>query len=234
MCSSDLMINSMPTAKVAVTDSSIINMERLRGLTNRGFMTAKNNQIPAKISGIASKWTLRRADSVSCNVDRVSMEGQALQRCWPGADASKRAGANPACGTGGGRGGDGRARETVRSGVPGARRARFRRMVCGDCAPNLDRPGKVGMRDLFKYWAEREELEYSLETGATDQLIRGDWYRASPQSRRNTPEFMTVFGDVIRDELGIETLAQAQTRLTESVLVQVRLSSAPSVVQLPA
>ena len=40
-------------------------------------------------------------------------------------------------------------------------------------------------------------------------------------------EHYGTFGDVIRDELGIETLAQAQTRLTESVLVQVRLSSAP-------
>ena len=39
-------------------------------------------------------------------------------------------------------------------------------------------------------------------------------------------EHYGTFGDVIRDELGIETLAQAQTRLTESVLVQVRLSSA--------
>ena len=37
-------------------------------------------------------------------------------------------------------------------------------------------------------------------------------------------EHYGTFGDVIRDELGIETLAQAQTRLTESVLVQVRLS----------
>ena len=35
-------------------------------------------------------------------------------------------------------------------------------------------------------------------------------------------EHYGTFGDVIRDELGIETLAQAQTRLTESVLVQVR------------
>jgi hypothetical protein len=36
----------------------------------------------------------------------------------------------------------------------------FVQFFYGDCAPNLDRPCRVGMRELFNYLANREELEY--------------------------------------------------------------------------
>ena len=53
------------------------------------------------------------------------------------------------------------------------------------------------MRELFNYLANREELEYSLESDADDPLITGGCYRAPPQSRWNTPEFMAIFADVV-------------------------------------
>ena len=76
--------------------------------------------------------------------------------------------------------------------------AAFVEFFYGDCAPNLDRPRRVGVRELFHYLASREELEYSLEADKDDPLIPGGCYRAPPQSRWNSPEFMAVFADVVR------------------------------------
>ena len=76
--------------------------------------------------------------------------------------------------------------------------AAFVEFFYGDCAPNLARPQKVGMRELFHYLASREELEYSLAADKDDPLIPDGCYRAPSQSRWNTPEFMAIFADVIR------------------------------------
>ena len=76
--------------------------------------------------------------------------------------------------------------------------AAFVEFFYGDCAPNLARPRKVGLRELFHYLAIREELEYSLEADKDDPLIPGGCYRAPSQSRWNTPEFMAIFADVVR------------------------------------
>ena len=76
--------------------------------------------------------------------------------------------------------------------------AAFVEFFYGDCAPNLARPQKVGLRELFHYLATREELEYSLEADKDDPLIPGGCYRAPSQSRWNTPEFMAIFADVVR------------------------------------
>ena len=81
---------------------------------------------------------------------------------------------------------------------PQAWSAAFVQFFYGDCAPNLDRPQKVCMRNLFCYLAEREELQYTLDTDAADPLIPGGCYKAPSQSRWNTPEFMAVFSDVVR------------------------------------
>ena len=81
---------------------------------------------------------------------------------------------------------------------PAAWPAAFVEFFYGDCAPNLDRPRRVGVRQLFHYLANREELEYSLEADKDDPLIPGGCYRAPPQSRWNTPEFMAIFADVVR------------------------------------
>ena len=92
----------------------------------------------------------------------------------------------------------------IRSGKPenmfeaSAWPAAFVEFFYGDCAPNLDRPQRVGIRQLFHYLASREELEYSLETDRDDPLIPEGCYRAPPQSRWNSPEFMAVFADVVR------------------------------------
>ena len=92
----------------------------------------------------------------------------------------------------------------IRSGKPvnmfeaSAWPAAFVEFFYGDCAPNLDRPQRVGIRQLFHYLASREELEYSLETDRDDPLIPEGCYRAPPQSRWNSPEFMPVFADVVR------------------------------------
>ena len=92
----------------------------------------------------------------------------------------------------------------IRSGKPvnmfeaAAWPAAFVEFMYGDCAPNLARPQRVGIRELFYYLASREELEYSLETDKDDPLIPGGCYRAPSQSRWNTPEFMAIFADVVR------------------------------------
>jgi len=65
----------------------------------------------------------------------------------------------------------------------------FVQFFYGDCAPNLDRPRRLGMRELFNYLANREELEHSLEPDIDDPLPEG-CYRATTQSRWNTPEFI--------------------------------------------
>lgn len=46
----------------------------------------------------------------------------------------------------------------------------------GDCAPNLDRPAKIGWRRLFRYLMSREELEYHLASDKDDPLIPGGRY----------------------------------------------------------
>ena len=76
--------------------------------------------------------------------------------------------------------------------------AAFVEFFYGDCAPNLARPQRVGLRELFCYLATREELEYSLEGDKDDALIPGGCYRAPAQSRWNTPEIMAIFADVVR------------------------------------
>ena len=76
--------------------------------------------------------------------------------------------------------------------------AAFVEFFYGDCAPNLARPRKIGLRELFLYLATREELEYSLEADKDDPLIPGGCYRAPSNSRYNTPEFMAIFADVVR------------------------------------
>jgi len=81
---------------------------------------------------------------------------------------------------------------------PPAWSAAFVEFFYGDCAPNLDRPQRVGVRELFDYLASREESEYSLEADKDDPLIPGGCYRASPQSRWNSHEFMAIFADVVR------------------------------------
>ena len=92
----------------------------------------------------------------------------------------------------------------IRSGKPvnifdaAAWPAAFVEFMYGDCAPNLARPRRVGIRELFCYLASREELEYSLEADKDDPLIPGGCYRAPSQSRWNTPEFMAIFADVVR------------------------------------
>ena len=83
--------------------------------------------------------------------------------------------------------------------------AAFVEFFYGDCAPNLERPRKVGVRELFDYLASREELEYSLTSDKENPLIPGGCYRAPPQSRWNTPEFMAIFADVVRKILILQT-----------------------------
>ena len=92
----------------------------------------------------------------------------------------------------------------IRSGKPvnmfeaAAWPAAFVEFMYGDCAPNLARPRRVGLRELFHYLATREELEYRLEADKDDPLLPGGRYRAPSQSRWNTPEFMAIFADVVR------------------------------------
>ena len=92
----------------------------------------------------------------------------------------------------------------IRSGKPvntfeaAAWPAAFVEFFYGDCAPNLARPQKAGLRELFHYLATREELEYSLEADKDDPLIPDGCYRAPSQSRWNTPEFIAIFADVVR------------------------------------
>jgi len=92
----------------------------------------------------------------------------------------------------------------IRSGKPvnmfdaAAWAAAFVEFMYGDCTPNLARPRRVGIRELFYYLASREELEYTLETDKDDPLIPGGCYKAPSQSRWNTPEFMAIFADVVR------------------------------------
>ena len=61
----------------------------------------------------------------------------------------------------------------------------------GDCAPNLERPTKIGWRRLFNYLMNREELEYHLKGDSSR-------YVASTHSRWDTPEFAEVFVDTLR------------------------------------
>ena len=81
---------------------------------------------------------------------------------------------------------------------PAAWMAAFVEFFYGDCAPNLARPQRVGLRELFYYLATREELEYSLEADKDDPLIPEGCCRAPSQSRWNTPEFMAIFADAVR------------------------------------
>ena len=85
--------------------------------------------------------------------------------------------------------------------------AAFVQLFYGDCAPNLDRPQRVGTKHLFKYLLEREELEYKLASDEVDPLVPGGRYRAPPHSRWNTPEFTAVFADTLR-KMAILTTTQ--------------------------
>ena len=89
--------------------------------------------------------------------------------------------------------------------------AAFVEFFYGDCSPNLDRPQKVSVRELFDYLASREELEYSLASDKENPLIRGGCYRAPTQSRWNTPEFMAIFADVVRKIQILQTTAPMWT-----------------------
>ena len=65
----------------------------------------------------------------------------------------------------------------------------------GDCAPNLQRPAKIGWRSLFRYLMNREELEYHLDS---DVETYGKRYTANSDSRWNTPEVAALAADAIR------------------------------------
>ena len=65
----------------------------------------------------------------------------------------------------------------------------------GGCAPNLERPAKISWCLLFRYLMNREELEYHLDT---DVANYGTRYKANPDSRWNTPEFVALAADVVR------------------------------------
>jgi hypothetical protein len=62
----------------------------------------------------------------------------------------------------------------IRSGKPvnmfeaAAWPATFAEFFYGDCAPNLARPQRLGLRELCHYLATREELEYGLEADRDD------------------------------------------------------------------
>jgi len=81
---------------------------------------------------------------------------------------------------------------------PGTWVACFVEFFYGDCAPNLDRPVKIGWRRLFRYLMNREELEYHLRSDKNDPAIPGGRYIGATQSRWNTPEFAAVFVDTVR------------------------------------
>ena len=83
---------------------------------------------------------------------------------------------------------------------PQAWPAAFVQFFYGDCAPNLDRPIRIPMRQLFDYLIGREELQYNLAADASDPLVPGGCYRAPAQSRWNTPELIAVFADTLRKQ----------------------------------
>lgn len=58
--------------------------------------------------------------------------------------------------------------------------AAFVEFFYGDCAPNLARPRRVVLRELFHYLATREYLEYSLEADKDDPLIPGGLLQGTP------------------------------------------------------
>ena len=76
--------------------------------------------------------------------------------------------------------------------------ASFVQFLYGDCAPNLERPQKVAMRELFNHLMCREELEYHLSSDREDPCIPGGCYRAPARSRWDTPEFAAIFADTVR------------------------------------
>ena len=69
---------------------------------------------------------------------------------------------------------------------PGTWVACFVEFFYGDCAPNLDRPVKIGWRRLFRYLMNREELEYHLRSDKNDPSIPGGRRIGATQSRWNT------------------------------------------------
>ena len=71
--------------------------------------------------------------------------------------------------------------------------AAFVQFWFGDGAPNLDRDRPMLFEEVARMLMNREELMYSLSSDSESQP-----YRASGQSRFNTPELVAVMGDVIR------------------------------------
>ena len=71
--------------------------------------------------------------------------------------------------------------------------AAFVQFWFGDGAPNLDRDRPMLFEEVARMLINREELEYALSSDSESQP-----YRASSQSRFNTPELVAVMGDVIR------------------------------------
>ena len=76
----------------------------------------------------------------------------------------------------------------------------FTEFLYGDCVPNLARPAKgpLSMKHLFRHLMEREELEYSLASDATDPNVPNGCYRAPSRSRWDTPEFAAVFANTLQ------------------------------------
>ena len=91
-----------------------------------------------------------------------------------------------------------RSGKPVNSFEPQAWSAAFTEFFYGDCAPFLERPRRVEPRLLFAYLANREELEYSLESDKGNEFIASEKYKAPQHSRWDTPEFMAIFADTVR------------------------------------
>ena len=76
--------------------------------------------------------------------------------------------------------------------APASWPACFVDFLYGDAAPNMpNRPRPLRMERLFACLIDREELAYTLP-GEDEE------YRPRPRSRFDSPEFMAVFGDVLR------------------------------------
>ena len=73
----------------------------------------------------------------------------------------------------------------------------------GDRAPNLERPAKFSWRHLFKYFMDRVELEYHLDSAIE---IHGKPYSANPDSRWNTPEFAALAVDADRKLSALQSM----------------------------
>jgi hypothetical protein len=86
----------------------------------------------------------------------------------------------------------------IRSGKPvnmfkaAAWPATFAEFFYGDCAPNLARPQRLGLRELCHYLATREELEYGLEADRDDVVTALN--DADPRVRRSAVRQVATIG----------------------------------------